>query len=77
MKRTPWHRRIVTQAMALQLAIIAVVLVIVSMLFAWTGQAALEEQYGLRAQAVAESVAEIPDVRRLVASSVISPSGPR
>ena len=59
--------------MALQLAIIAVVLVIVSMLFAWTGQAALEEQYGLRAQAVAESVAEIPDVRRLVASSVISP----
>lgn len=73
MKRVPWHRRIVTQAMALQLAVIAVVLVIVSAAFAWTGQDALEEQYGLRAQAVAESVAEIPDVRELVDSSVISP----
>lgn len=73
MRRTPWHRRIVTHAMALQLAVIAVVLVIVSVAFAWTGQTALEEQYGLRAQAIAESVAEIPDVRRLVTAEAISP----
>ncbi|MDX2380675.1 MAG: sensor histidine kinase [Acidimicrobiia bacterium] len=73
MRRTPWHRRIVTQAMALQLTVIAVVLVVVSIAFARTGQDALEEQYGLRAQAVAESVAEIPDVRKLVAADVISP----
>jgi len=66
MKLIPWHRRIVSQAMALQLAIIAVVLLIVSLAFVRTGQGALEEQYGLRAQAVAESVAEIPEVRRLV-----------
>jgi len=59
--------------MALQLAVIAVVLVIVSLAFARTGQRTLEEQYGLRAQAVAESVAETPDVRRLVESDVISP----
>jgi two-component system CitB family sensor kinase len=59
--------------MALQLAVIAVVLLVISLAFARTGQAALEEQYGLRAQAVAESVAEIPDVRKLVASEVISP----
>ncbi len=59
--------------MALQLAVIAVVLLIVSIAVALAGQNALEEQYGLRAQAVAESVAEIPDVRELVASSVISP----
>ena len=73
MRRTPWHRRIVTQAMALQLAVIAVVLLVVSLAFARTGQSALEEQYGLRAQAVAESVAEIPDVREFVAADVISP----
>jgi two-component system CitB family sensor kinase len=73
MRPTPWRRRIVTQAMALQLAVIAVVLVVVSLAFARTGQDALAEQYGLRAQAVAESVAEIPDVRELVASGAISP----
>jgi two-component system CitB family sensor kinase len=73
MSSTPWHRRIVTQAMVLQLVVIAIVLVVVSVAFARTGQDALEEQYGLRAQAVAESVAEIPDVRKLVASEVISP----
>ncbi len=69
----PWHRRIVTQALALQLAIIAVVLIIVSVAFARTGQGALEEQYGLRAQAIAEAVAETPEVRENVGSSVISP----
>jgi len=59
--------------MVLQLTVIAVVLVVVSLAFARTGQDALEEQYGLRAQAVAESVAEIPDIRQLVAFDVISP----
>ena len=73
MKAVPWRRRIVTQSLALQLAIIAVVLVIVSAAFAWTGQGALEEQYGLRAKAIAESVAEIPSVRELVDPSEISP----
>ena len=68
-----WYERIVTQAMALQIGIIAVVLVILSFGFAWTGQQALEEQYGLRAQSVAESVAETPDVRTLVTESEISP----
>jgi two-component system CitB family sensor kinase len=72
MRRTAWHRRIVTQALVLQLAVIAVVLVVVSLAFAKTGQAALEEQYGLRAQAIAEAVAEIPDVQLLVASEEIS-----
>jgi two-component system CitB family sensor kinase len=72
-KHTPWHRQLVAQAMALQLAVIAVVLVVVSLAFARTGQAALEEQYGLRAQAVAESIAEIPQIRQLVDSDTISP----
>lgn len=73
MDGTPWHRRIVTQAMALQLLVIAVVLVIASVAFAQIGQGALEEQYGLRAQAIAESVAEIPDVRQLVERQDLSP----
>ncbi len=70
---TPIHRRLVTQAMALQLAVIAFVLIIVSLAVARFEQSALEEQYGLRAQAVAESVAEIPMVRELVVSDTISP----
>lgn len=72
MKKAPWHQRLVTQAMALQLAVIAGVLLMVSVAFATSERAALEEQYGLRAQAVAESVAEIPDVRRLVDDPTIS-----
>ncbi len=72
-KRTPWHQRLVTQAMATQLAVIAIVLLVVSVAFARSEQDALEEQYGLRAQAVAESVAEIPDIRLLVAQDRISP----
>lgn len=36
--------------MALQLAVIAVVLAIISVAIAFAGQNALEEQYGLRAQ---------------------------
>jgi two-component system CitB family sensor kinase len=59
--------------MALQLAVIAFVLIIVSAAVARFEQEALEEQYGLRAQAVAESVAEIPSVRGLVTAGEISP----
>ncbi len=59
--------------MVLQLAVIAFVLMIVSLAVSRFEQAALEEQYGLRAQAVAESVAEITEVRRLVAGDHISP----
>jgi two-component system CitB family sensor kinase len=70
---TPWRKRIVTQALVLQLAVIAAVLLIISAAFALTGQDALEEQYGIRAQSIAESVAENPDVRSLVADSTISP----
>lgn len=73
MSGTPWHKRLVTQAMALQLLVIAVVLVITSVAFARTGQSALEEQYGLRAESIAESVAQIPDVRRLVEARELSP----
>ncbi len=59
--------------MALQLTVIALVLLIVSAAATRFQQSALEEQYGLRAQAVAESVAEIPLVRELVAADEISP----
>lgn len=71
--RTPLRHRLVTQAMALQLAIIAMVLFIVSVAVTSFEQSSLEEQYGLRAQAVAESVAEIPLVRELVVADEISP----
>lgn len=74
MKAIPWHRRLVTQAMALQLAVIAVVLTVISIAFALTGQDALEEQYGLRAQSIAQSVAEIPDVREFVEQRTIVPA---
>ena len=59
--------------MALQLAVIALVLFTVSVVFASTSQTLLEEQYGLRATAVAASMAEIPEVRELVASKTLSP----
>lgn len=59
--------------MALQLTVIALVLLAVSVAFARTSQDALEEQYGLRATSVAESVAEIPEVRALLEARVISP----
>ncbi len=71
--RTPLRHRLVVQAMALQLTVIALVLLIVSAAATRFQQSALEEQYGLRAQAVAESVAEIPLVRELVAADEISP----
>ena len=73
MKKTPWHQRIVTQAMSLQLAVVAVVLLVVSAAFARVGESALREQYGLRAQMVAESVAEAPEVRSAIASGQIQP----
>ena len=59
--------------MALQLAVIGLVLLAVSFAFARSSGEALEEQYGLRAQAVAESVAEIPEVRELLEAQSISP----
>ena len=73
MGRTPWHRRLVTQAMALQLAVIALVLMAVSVAFAGTSQSVLEEQYGLRATAVAGSMAEMPEVQELLASRTLPP----
>jgi two-component system CitB family sensor kinase len=60
--------------MALQLAVIALVLLAVSAAFARTSQDVLEEQYGLRATAVAGSMAETPEVRALLADSSDDPS---
>lgn len=74
MGRTPWHKRLVTQAMALQLAVIALVLLAVSGAFARTSQGVLEEQYGLRATAVAGSMAEIPEVQTLLSVNGQDPS---
>jgi two-component system CitB family sensor kinase len=59
--------------MALQLTVIALVLLAVSVAFARSSQSALEEQYGLRATAVAESVAEIPEIRASLRPGAISP----
>ncbi len=73
MVRTPWHRRLVTQAMALQLSVIALVLLAVSFAFARTTEDVLEEQYGQRALAVAGSVAEIPEIQSLVEAGDLSP----
>jgi two-component system CitB family sensor kinase len=75
--RLPWFRRLFTQTLALQLGIIALVLVVAAFAFARQTQATLEEQYGLRALSVAESVAAIPIVRGSVAkndsSAVLQP----
>ena len=73
MKQARWHQRLATQAMALQLTVIAGVLLVVSLAFATSERDALEEQYGIRAQSIAESVAEIPEVRQLVDDDDISP----
>ncbi|MEN8238106.1 MAG: sensor histidine kinase [Actinomycetota bacterium] len=64
---TPWFRRMFTQTLALQLAITALVLVVAAVLFARQAQSTLEEQYGLRSLAIAESVAAMPVVRENVA----------
>ncbi|MEM9133965.1 MAG: sensor histidine kinase [Actinomycetota bacterium] len=73
MEQVPWQRRLVTQAMALQLAVIGLVLLAVSFAFSRTSEDALREQYGLRAMAVAESVAEVPEIRELLDEGTISP----
>jgi two-component system CitB family sensor kinase len=67
MSETPWFRRLFTQTLALQLAITAVVLVVAAVAFARQVQTTIEEQYGLRSLAVAESVAAMPIVRDNVA----------
>ncbi len=75
--RLPWFRRLFTQTLAFQLGIIAFVLVVAAFAFASQTQATLERQYGLRALAVAESVAAMPIVRGSVAdpdsSAVLQP----
>ena len=68
MPRTRWYAKLFTQTLALQLAVLAVVLVVMATAFSRYARANLERQYGERALAVAvaESVAAIPDVRKLV-----------
>ena len=67
MSDTPWFRRLFTQTLAIQLAITAVVLVVAAVAFARQIQTTIEEQYGLRSLAIAESVAAMPIVRDNVA----------
>jgi len=67
MSGTPWFRRLFTQTLALQFGITAVVLVVAAIGFARQAQVTIEEQYGLRSLAVAESVAAMPAVRHNVA----------
>jgi two-component system CitB family sensor kinase len=67
MSGTPWFRRLFTQTLAIQLGITALVLVVAAFGFARQAQTTLEEQYGLRSLAVAESVAAMPIVRDNVA----------
>lgn len=77
MAQLPWYRRLFAQTLALQLGIIAVVLLVAAFAFALQAQSTLEEQYGLRSLAVAESVAAMPIVREMVAdpdsSEVLQP----
>jgi len=67
MSDTPWFRRLFTQTLAFQLGITALVLVVAAIAFARQVQTTIEEQYGLRSLAVAESVAAMPIVRDNVA----------
>ena len=67
MSGTPWFRRLFTQTLALQFGITALVLVVAAIGFARQAQVTIEEQYGLRSLAVAESVAAMPVVRANVA----------
>jgi two-component system CitB family sensor kinase len=67
MPDTPWYRRLFTQTLAIQFVIIALVLAVAAIAFARQAQRTLEEQYGLRSLAVAESVAAMPVVRNNVA----------
>jgi two-component system CitB family sensor kinase len=67
MSGTPWFRRLFTQTLAIQFVIIALVLAVAAIAFARQVQTTIEEQYGLRSLAVAESVAAMPIVRENVA----------
>jgi two-component system CitB family sensor kinase len=67
MPATPWFRRLFTQTLAFQLAITGLVLAVAAIAFARQVQSTIEEQYGLRSLAVAESVAAMPIVRDNVA----------
>ncbi|RLE16914.1 MAG: sensor histidine kinase [Actinobacteria bacterium] len=67
MPDTPWYRRLFTQTLAIQFVITALVLAVAAIAFARQAQITLEEQYGLRSLAVAESVAAMPIVRDNVA----------
>jgi two-component system CitB family sensor kinase len=59
----PWYRRLFAQTLALQLGMIALVLLVAGFAFARQAESTLEEQHGLRSLAVAESVAAMPIVR--------------
>jgi len=72
MPDTPWYRRLFTQTLAIQFVITALVLAVAAIAFARQAQATLEEQYGLRSLAVAESVAAMPIVR----DNVTDPDSP-
>jgi two-component system CitB family sensor kinase len=63
MPDTPWFRRLFTQTLAIQFVTIALVLAVAAIGFARQVQSTIEEQYGLRSLAVAESVAAMPIVR--------------
>jgi two-component system CitB family sensor kinase len=63
MSDTPWFRRLFTQTLAIQFVITALVLAVAAIAFAKQVQLTIEEQYGLRSLAVAESVAAMPIVR--------------
>jgi len=73
----PWYRRLFTQTLAIQFVIIALVLAVAAIAFARQIHTSIEEQYGLRSLAVAESVAAMPIVRDNVAdpnsSSLLQP----
>lgn len=72
MSDTPWFRRLFTQTLAIQFVIIALVLAVAAIAFARQVQSTIEEQYGLRSLAVAESVAAMPIVR----DNVVNPDSP-
>jgi len=67
MSTTPWFRRLFTQTLAIQFVIIALVLAVAAIAFARQVQATIEEQYGMRSLAVAETVAAMPIVRDNIA----------
>lgn len=72
MPETPWFRRLFTQTLAIQFVIIALTLAVAAIAFARQIQTTIEQQYGLRSLAVAESVAAMPIVR----DNVTDPDSP-